>query len=103
MSIQKGDEATASPATVVGVDTSSATLLRTALINGEDLYVLDPVLSILNSSNFHKNRRKQVLKLLLTDKTLRHQEVRDLGRVSQPLSSKHFWGVQTGSPPRGGA
>lgn len=102
MSIQKGAEATASPATVVGVDASSATLLRTALINGEDLYVLDPVLSILNSFNFHKNCRKQVLKLLLIDKTLRHREVRDLGRVSQTLSSKQFRG-QTGSPPHGNA
>lgn len=68
MSIQKGAEATASPATVAGVAVSSATLLRTALINGGDLYVPDRVLSTLNSSNFHNSHGKQVLKLLLTDK-----------------------------------
>lgn len=67
-SIQKGAEATARPATVAGVDASRATLLRTALINGGDLYAPDPVLCTLNSFNFHDNCRKQVQKLLLTDK-----------------------------------
>lgn len=79
MSLQKAAEATARPATVAGVDASSATLLRTALVNGGDLCALDPALSTLNPSNFHDNRKNPILKLLLTDKTLRHREARDLG------------------------